>query len=44
MTFLKLVMSARLPPNYEHTRLFITSGYHFHTIDAMITHFHIKSG
>lgn len=28
-------------PYHGHTRLFITPGYHFHAVDAMITNFHL---
>ena len=30
-----------IEPYYGHTRLFITPGYHFHAVDAMITNFHL---
>jgi S-adenosylmethionine:tRNA ribosyltransferase-isomerase len=31
----------RIEPYHGHTRLFITPGYHFHAVDAMITNFHL---
>ncbi len=31
----------RVVPYHGHTRLFITPGYHFHAVDAMITNFHL---
>jgi S-adenosylmethionine:tRNA ribosyltransferase-isomerase len=31
----------RIVPYHGHTRLFITPGYHFHAVDAMITNFHL---
>jgi S-adenosylmethionine:tRNA ribosyltransferase-isomerase len=31
----------RIEPYHGYTRLFITPGYHFHTVDAMITNFHL---
>jgi S-adenosylmethionine:tRNA ribosyltransferase-isomerase len=31
----------RIVPYHGHTRLFITPGYHFQAVDAMITNFHL---
>jgi S-adenosylmethionine:tRNA ribosyltransferase-isomerase len=31
----------RVVPYHGHTRLFITPGYYFHAVDAMITNFHL---
>ncbi len=31
----------RIVPYHGYTRLFITPGYHFHAVDAMITNFHL---
>lgn len=31
----------QIEPYHGHTRLFITPGYHFHVVDAMITNFHL---
>jgi S-adenosylmethionine:tRNA ribosyltransferase-isomerase len=33
--------NGQIIPYHGHTRLFITPGYHFHTVDALITNFHL---